>query len=194
MMRMPRFAARGARLSLAALALAGCQSLGFTSGGTGEAPVAATPLVGCPGVATPADTGDIQRFRTPDSRDLTDLVVAARITSLAGNCTLVNRQTAVEVTLTMGVEAMRGPAAQGRALQLPYFVAVTDANEAILDKAVYSIAVEFPANTQRARLRGEEVRLTLPVSEARPARDYRVFVGFQLTEPELALNRSRQTR
>jgi hypothetical protein len=185
-----------ARLSLipiAALTLAGCETLGFTSGGTGEAPLIAAPLVSCPRVATPADTGDILRFRTPDSRDLTDLVVAARITSLAGNCTLVRRQTAVEVTLTMGVEATRGPAAEGRVVQLPYFVAVTAADDAILDKAVYTLAVQFAANTQRARLRGEEVRLTLPVSSGTQAGTYRVFVGFQLTEPELALNRTRQT-
>lgn len=184
--------ARLALLPMAALALAGCETLGFTSGGTGEAPLAAAAMLSCPRVGTPADTGDIQRFRSPDSRDLTDLVVAARITSLDGNCRLVNRQTAVEVTLTMGVEAMRGPAAQGRAVQLPYFVAVTGANEEILDKAVYAIAVEFPANMQRARLRGEQVRLTLPVSADNQAGAYRVFVGFQLTEPELALNRSRQ--
>jgi len=179
-------------LPIAALALAGCETLGFTSGGTGDAPVVAAPLFQCPRVATPADTGDIMRFRTPESRDLTDLVVAARITALAGNCTLVRRQTAVEVTLTMAVEATRGPAAQGRVVQLPYFVAVTDANDAILDKAVYGLAVEFSANTQRARMRGEEVRLTLPVSSGTQAGTYRVFVGFQLTEPELALNRSRQ--
>lgn len=184
--------ARTAALPLAALLLAGCETLGFTSGGTGEAPVVARPQAACPRVATPADTGDIARFRTPDSRDLTDLVVAARITSLEGTCTLVSRQTSVQVTLSMGVEATRGPAAPGRTLQLPYFVAVTGPNEEILDKAVYSLAVEFPANTQRARMRGEEVRLTLPVSAGQEAAAYRVFVGFQLTESELALNRSRQ--
>jgi hypothetical protein len=182
--------ARLALLPLAA-ALGGCQSLGLTSGGTGDAPAIARAVAECPRVSTPSDTGDVVRFRTPDSRDLTDLVLAARITALSGSCTLVNRQTAVQVTLNMGVEVTRGPAAPGRNVQLPYFVAVTTANEEILDKAVYSLAVEFPANTQRARMRGEEIRLTLPVSAENPAGAYRVFVGFQLTEPELALNRSR---
>ncbi|MCU0986219.1 MAG: hypothetical protein MUC89_14975 [Acetobacteraceae bacterium] len=183
--------ARAALLPLGALALAGCQTLGLTSGGTGDAPAMARTMADCPRVSTPTDTGDIVRFRTPDSRDLTDLIIAARITSLSGSCTLVNRQSAVQVTLSMGVEATRGPAATGRTVQLPYFVAVTGANEEILDKAVYSLAVEFPANTQRARMRGEEIRLTLPVSAEAQAGAYRVFVGFQLTEPELALNRSR---
>jgi hypothetical protein len=184
--------ARAAALPLAALILAGCQSLGLTSGGTGEAPLVVRPQAECPRVATPADTGDITRFRTAESRDLTDLVISARITALDGTCVLVRRQTAVQVTMTMAVEATRGPAAPGRVMQLPYFVAVTGPDEQILDKAVYSLAVEFPANTQRARMRGEEVRLTLPISSEQQARDYRVFVGFQLTEPELALNRSRQ--
>jgi hypothetical protein len=178
-------------LPVAALALAGCQSLGLTSGGTGEAPRNTSLRADCPNVGSPTDTADLVRFRTPESRDLTDLVVAARITSLDGSCRFVNRQTAVEVTLTMGLEIARGPAAQGRSLSLPYFVAVAADGERILDKAVYAIAAEFPANTQRLRVRGEEIRLTLPVSEAQRAAGYSVYVGFQLTEQELALNRSR---
>lgn len=178
-------------LPVAALALAGCQTLGLTSGGTGEAPRNTSLRADCPNVGSPTDTADLVRFRTPDSRDLTDLVVAARITALDGSCRFVNRQTAVEVTLTMGLEIARGPAATGRSLSLPYFVAVAADGERILDKAVYAIAAEFPANTQRLRVRGEEIRLTLPVSETQRAAGYSVFVGFQLTEQELALNRSR---
>jgi hypothetical protein len=173
------------------LALAGCETLGFTSGGTGEAPAVARPVVQCPRVATPADTGDLVRFRTPDSRDLTELVVSARITSLSGTCTLVNRNAAVQVTVALGVEAMRGPAAPGRTIQVPYFVAVSAPNQEVLDKAVYTLTVEFPQNVQRARMRGEEIRLVLPVNPERPAATYTVHVGFQLTEQELALNRSR---
>ncbi len=186
-MTQPRLAA----LALASTLLAGCQTLGLSSGGTGDAPVIARPVVQCPNVGTPSDTGDVVRFSRPDSRDLTDLVVSARITALNGSCRLVSRETAVEVTMTMGVEATRGPAAQGRTIQIPYFVAVAKGNQEILDKAVYSMTAEFPANTQRVRMRGEEVRLTLPVSAEQPARAYTVYVGFQLTEPELALNRSR---
>jgi hypothetical protein len=178
----------------AALLLAGCQTLGFTSGGTGEAPAVARARAECPRVGSPADAADLVRFRTPDSRDLTDLVVAARITALNGACTPVNRQQAVEVTLTIGMEAARGAAAQGRSVTLPYFVAVTDGAERVLDKAVYTVVAEFPANAQRVRMRGEEVRLTLPVAPGRSAADYAVYVGFQLSEQELALNRSRVTR
>jgi len=180
-----------AGLALAALALAGCQTLGFTAGGTGEAPVVERPTVVCPRVATPSDTGDLVRFRTPESRDLTDLVVSARITSLSGACTLVNRGAAVQVTVTMGIEATRGPAAQGRTVQVPYFVVLAGPNEEILTGAEYGLTVEFPANVQRARMRGEEIRVTIPVTAERPATAVTVYVGFQLTQQELALNRSR---
>ena len=178
-------------VALVAFVLVGCETLGFTSGGRGEAPVVEQPVLVCPRVASPSDTADLVRFRTPESRDLTDLVVSARITSLNGTCALVNRNAAVQVTVTMGVEAMRGPAAPGRTIQLPYFVAVTGPDEEVLDKAVYTLAVEFPANMQRARMQGEEIRLTIPVTAERPASANRVYVGFQLTEQELALNRSR---
>jgi len=181
----------GFALAAAAVALAGCQTLGLTSGGTSETPARERPAFACPRVATPADTADLVRFRTPESRDLTDLVVSARITSLSGTCSPVNRGAAVQVTVSLGIEATRGPAAQGRAVQVPYFVAVSLADEQILDKAVYALAIEFPANVQRARMRGEEIRLTIPVSADRPAASVTVHVGFQLTEQELALNRSR---
>jgi hypothetical protein len=184
-------ASAAAGLAAAVLALGGCQSLGLSSGGRSDSAAAPRPVLQCPRVATPADTADLVRFRTPESRDLTDLVVAARITSLSGSCALVNRQRAIEVTVRLGAEATRGPAAPGRAIQLPYFVAVAAPEGEVLDKAVYTMGVEFPANVQRARMRGEEVRLTLPIDPDRPVPAYTVYVGFQLTEQELALNRSR---
>jgi hypothetical protein len=188
------FRAGGALAALSLAWLSACQTLGLGSGGKDEASSVTKAALQCPRVATPADTADLVRFRTPESRDLTELVVSARITSLSGTCTLVSRNSAVQVTVAMGAEAMRGPAAPGRTVEVPYFVAVSAPNEEVLDKAVYTLAVEFPENVQRARMRGEEIRLLLPVTPERPAASYTVHVGFQLTEQELALNRARLAR
>jgi hypothetical protein len=87
------------------------------------------------------------------------------------------------------MEATRGPASGERSITIPYFVAVTDAQNRILDKAVYTVAASFPANRSRVRMTGEEVALTLPVEAERPPASYTVVVGFQLTETELAINR-----
>jgi hypothetical protein len=176
------------------LALAACGETGLRGGGTGAAPVVQATRPDCPTAVALADAADLRRYRTPDSQDLTDLVVNARITGLSGQCVFADRRRSVEVTLTLAMEATRGPAARERSISIPYFVAVTDAQDRILDKAVYTVAAEFPANRSRLRLSGEEVTLTLPVTPDRPAAAYTVIVGFQLTEAELALNRRIATR
>ena len=170
---------RVAAAVLAPLALAGC-------GGDGEAFAPA-----CPGAAIVRDAADITRFRGP-SRDLTDMALDGRITGLQGKCTRGGRD-AVLTTVTPALELTRGPAAQGRTAELAYFVAVGQ-GERILDKQVFALRAEFPPNTDRVRLSGDDVELRLPVKPGETAAAYRVLVGFQLTPEELELNRSRGPR
>lgn len=178
---------RALALALLPLALAACGEV--RSGGRGTAPVAASVRPDCPATVALADAADLRRYRTPESQDLTDLIVNARITGLAGQCVFADRRRSVEVTLTLTMEATRGPAARERTVSIPYFVAVTDRQDQILDKTIYTVAAEFPANRSRLRLTGEQVTLTLPITQERPPASYTVIVGFQLTEAELALNR-----
>lgn len=179
--------------AVAALALtvtlAACGEGGLRGGGRGEAPPQQILRPDCPTMAVLAEAADLRRYRTPDSQDLSDLVLNARITGLSGQCAYADRRRSVQVTITLAMEATRGPAAGERNITIPYFVAVTDAQKRILDKAVYTVAAAFPANRSRVRLTGEEVALTLPVDAERPPASYTVVVGFQLTETELALNR-----
>jgi hypothetical protein len=185
---------RGSAWLLLPLALAACGDSALRGGGRGEAPALAVTRPDCPTTAALADAADLRRYRTPGSQDLTDLVVNARITGLSGACVFADRRRSVRVTLTLAMEATRGPGATERSIAIPYFVAVTDAQDRILDKAVYSGPAEFPANRSRVRLTGEQVTLTLPISAERPPASYPVVVGFQLTEAELALNRRHAAR
>ena len=63
--------------------------------------------------------------------------------------------------------------------------------ERILDKQVFTLRAEFPPNTDRLRLSGDDVELRLPVSPTKTAEAYRIQVGFQLTPLELEVNRRR---
>lgn len=179
---------RSLALILLPLALAACGAE-IESGGRGTAPAVTTTRPDCPTTVALADAADLRRYRTPDSQDLTDLIVNARITGLFGECVYADRRRSVQVTLNLSMEATRGPAATARTVTIPYFVAVTDAQDRILDKAIYAIAAEFPVNRSRVRLTGEQVSITLPNTVEQPPASFSVIVGFQLTESELALNR-----
>lgn len=144
----------------------------------------------CPRVAILQDAADLARFQPGGGTDITDMVVEARMIGVSGGCQ-ARRGGTVEVTIRVGIEATRGPRATGRAEQLPYFIAVTDAAGRVVDKAEFAVSVEFPANVSRRR-GSDEQRLVIP-SGTNPA-DLRVDIGFQLTPDQVALNRRRAAR
>ena len=145
----------------------------------------------CPVPSIPRDLGDLHRYRGA-GRDITDSVLEGRITGLEGSCTRDGRDTTV-ASISVGIELTRGPAAPSRTADIAYFVAVSE-GDTILDKRVYTLRAEFPSNTDRLRLAGDQVELRLPVTPQKTAAAYRVSIGFQLTPAEVELNRQRGPR
>lgn len=170
----------------AALALAGCGSLGggSSSGST----------VACPRIAILAEGSDLTRYRPGAPPDLTQMVVDARLTGFEARCDVTNRGATLEVRITPRFEAERGPAAEGRSAELGWFAAVTDTSDNVLDRVSGRTLVGFPANIGRVAATGQAVQLDLPLSGGLRAADYLVRLGFQLTPEELAQNRRRGAR
>jgi hypothetical protein len=159
---------------LAAALLAGC--------GDGELKFAPA----CPQISLLADGADLTRFNGP-GRDVVDRVLEARLTAVDGACR-AGRNNAVVTTLKVQAELRRGPAAQGRRLQIPYFVAVLD-GERILDRQDFVLEANFPGNVDGMRVTGDELELRFPSTADRGAARYRVVVSLQLSQEELAFNR-----
>jgi hypothetical protein len=84
----------------------------------------------------------------------------------------------------------RGPQAQSRTTSYRYWVAVTDRNHAVLDKATFAIPVTFPAGFDRVALTQDIDRIVIPrkntdVSGA----NFEVLIGFEVTPQMAAFNR-----
>jgi hypothetical protein len=148
----------------------------------------------CPAPIFVRDLADLSRYR-PGARgqDLTELVVQARLVRIDGNCIDGDRKLTVSATVTISLEALRGPAMTGNSIDLPLFIAVTD-GEAILVKREYGAKVEFPSNLDRVAVTSPEIELILPVTQAKSAAAYSIIAGFQLSPEELATNRHRAAR
>ncbi len=174
---MPRLAASLRRLSgavLAAALLAGC----------GSSELQYAPA--CPQLSLLAEGADLIRFNGP-GRDVTDRVLEARISGVDAACRS-GRNGDVLATITVRADMARGPAAQGRRAQVPYFVAVMD-GETILDRQAFVLDGTFPPNVESIRAAGSELELRFPGTAGRGASRYRIIVSLQLTEEELAHNR-----
>jgi hypothetical protein len=134
----------------------------------------------CPGQAILGDAADYNVYRSQGSRDLTDLVLHARIVNIQGSCREGDKKTQLAVTANIGVELSRGPAMAGRNIEVPVFIAVAD-GETILDKRTYAMQVAFPPNVDRITVTPGDVNLVLPVSSGKSGAAYTIIAGFQTT-------------
>jgi hypothetical protein len=177
----------GWRFVLAALPL--LTLMGCGNAGDSRLPVA------CPRPGLLAEGADLTRYRAGLVRDLTTLEWDARLTGLRGGCNPGRGNRSIELTLTAGFTVERGASAEGRVVDLPWFVAVVDANdERILSRRSFTERVNFARNEMRTNVESGEINLSLPVGENRRASDYRILVSFELTPEDLELNRRRGPR
>lgn len=177
----------GSRFVLAALPLLALLGCGDTS--NSRLPVA------CPRPGLLAEGADLTRYRPGPVRDLTTLEWDARLTGISGGCSPGRNNRSIDVMLTAAFTVERGPGAEGRMVDLPWFVAVVDANdEQILNRRSFVERVAFARNETRTSVESGAVTLSLPVGERRRASDYRILVSFELTPEELEQNRRRGPR
>ena len=168
---------RGACVA-AVLLLAGCSSNENTF----------TPV--CPELSLLSDAADLVRFTgppgaTPDARRL---ALTARISAVPAKCGNIG-PTKVQAKLNVAAQVRRGPAAVGDSAQIPYFVAITEGDKVLVERD-FVLTAKFRSNADQVAVNGEEIDLTLPVNKTRTAVAYHIYVGFRLTETELAYNRA----
>lgn len=177
------FLARSTVLLAALISVSGC---GFFSAGSEDK----LPPI-CPSLSLLKDASDVTRYRGA-GRDLTEIVLAARITAVPAQC-VRDARNVVKTTMQVRTSVTRGPAATGRQGAVTYVVTVLD-GENILDQQDYTVQANFPSNVDRLDLLGEPIKLLFPVSAQKQASDYKIVVGLRLTPEELAENRRREPR
>jgi hypothetical protein len=146
----------------------------------------------CPRPSFLGDAADLDIYRpgvAPGGpHDVTDLVLHARIIGVTGNCRPGDNKDQLATTVNVGVELTRGPSMQGRDIDVPVFVAVTE-GETILDKRVYQVHATFPSNVDRLPVSTGEIDMILPISSTKSGAAYSIITGFQLSPEQLQQNR-----
>ena len=170
--------APAATLLLGAGLLGGCGWLGLVE--------TTNPRSICPQGLILADAGEMTIFRDAVGRDLTDVVAQARIADVVVECKPERR--AVNVDLQVAIAAERGPANRTGKQSIDYFVAIVDPQGKVITRQAFKMDFEWPENRVRVG-RVDELTPRIPVSEPERAPEYRIWVGLQLTEDQLAWNR-----
>ena len=169
-------------LSLISLAaIAGCASTPASSTPATPPPPTAAAQEYCPRVAVQQQT-QVRTTFLPGRSDVAAQITTARITGVAGACDLKKKKNLLEVKFQAGFAASNGPANQGAAITLPYFVAITQ-GDSVISKTDYSIALTFNGNASTAQATSKPVTVELPNTP--DSATIQILVGFEMTQDEL---------
>jgi len=142
--------------------------------------------VKCPAAGVISGIDTVSRF---DGHGTAYINLADRATlgEIKSDCSV--DEAGVSITVSVSTIAELGPGAAGRTFDFPYFVAITDPHDKVVAKRVFTNSVTFKPNENRAGTR-DTVTERVPLANPRQATRYHVVLGFQLTEDELAFNRT----
>ena len=141
-----------------------------------------TPVTFCPQPVVLQQAGTLTLF-LPGRQDVAAEVTTAKITGVAGSCTLIRKKNLLRVTFKAGFSASNGPANQQADLTLPYFVSISQ-GDTVIAKYLYGITLDFDGNVTMTSATSKPV--TVELSNVPASARVEVLLGFQMTPAELA--------
>ncbi|MBO6825436.1 MAG: hypothetical protein JJ879_04490 [Sneathiella sp.] len=176
--------------------LAACGSLMFLAGCSGgfETDMFSSEpeiVIACPKVSVLPYADQITIFREGPGRDLVDVEYEGVIAPVSGECVYEDDYAWVEVDLILRVGAIKGPAAISNEQSFDFFVAVADSDNRVLNKKVFDSPVVVPEGRRRGAVQ-EELSQRFPIMSGQRGSNYRIIVGFQLSQEQMAYNQAKR--
>ena len=140
------------------------------------------PTTYCPQPVVLQQAGTVTLF-LPNRQDVAAEISTAKITGVAGSCTLIKAKNLLRVTFQAGFSASNGPANQQPNLTLPYFVSISQ-GDTVISKTPYSITLNFDGNVTMTSATSKPV--TIELSNVPASGGIDVLLGFQMTPEQLA--------
>ncbi len=149
------------------------------------------PAGGCPKVAVLGELAELVRFRPGAGRDLTDVELQAKFSTLASGCRYDKQS--VETEIDIEVEAVRGPAMGQNKATFQYFAAVTNPAGEIVAKETFDATVEFKGNATRLVV-ADQLTPRIPLADRNSGPNWGILLGLQLTDEQREWIRRRRSR
>jgi predicted small secreted protein len=196
---------------LSALSLSGCETMSkmgenFKSiempdlglgqstlaSGTAQNGLVASSGADCPQVKGLTDLSSISQFSNPKSPSADKLVATSKLEAIGASCQVAGNAVTVELAFDfsgtlgpVGVKDLNGQA------NYPYFLTVISPDGSIMSKDVFALSMIYE-NKQISVRKQDKLRQVIPLMAGQKANEIQIIVGFQLSDDELAYNRSRK--
>ena len=157
--------------------LSGCGSISWPFGWfSSSSTPAAAPAAACPAATILHPLAQTAVFAPGATHQPMGVAFYGVLNDVSVNCD--TGAGALHLALDVIIIGERGPAAgKVEGVDLPYFVAVTGANEAVLDKRSFAVHIAIPANATRAGVT-DHIEETIPLA-GQPPGGLGIVLGFQ---------------
>ena len=155
------------------------------------------PIPACPKIKLLRDASQFTQFRPGPGRDITDIVVEARLTGFRGDCGYTEddgKFTSVDVSLRPLFQVTRGPANRARSADVTFFVAIPKYYPASAGRSEFRTRIAFPANRNSLDIISGEIEIKVPLVRGTKGPDIDIFLGFVVSREQLERNRQRRRR
>lgn len=134
----------------------------------------------CPQTAIIRELEQVKDYGN-DTPDNETLVATALMKSVKGRCDY--NEGYVDVDFELALVAGRGPRLGSNRVSFPYFVSIIDPAQAILSKELMTAEFTFD-DEKKATGSNESLHVRIPIESVPDGRNFRVLMGFQLTEEQ----------
>ena len=179
-MSLSKFPEKARRI--ASVAIAASLALLATACTSGKS---AAPLV-CPIATIAPGLNVIPQFGPGAGREPSDVRVSGILTSIKNQCDQTDKGIAIHAVI--GLLARR-VSPEIKVAQLPYFVAVADTQQHILQKQGFILNVRFLGD-EAYHNSSDDITIDLPLKTVSAGGEYVVLTGFQLSNSQLDFVRS----
>lgn len=148
----------------------------------------------CPSVSILKDAAVLTRFRPGPGRDLTDVMLDARIEDVLMSCNYLHEgkvYTGVETALQLVFNAERGPAEPNANTTISYFVAIPKFYPRPQGRSEFTSRIVFPGSLNRVGVVDPVVTITIPLTGGATGADFEIILGFILDDAQIEWNRQR---
>lgn len=148
----------------------------------------------CPQVKALPDLASITQFSDPANPQADKMIASTSIDNVGASCQVSPNSVSVELSLDfsgtlgpVGVKDLNGQANY----TYPYFLTVITPDGQILSKDVFALSTVYE-NKQISVKKQDKLRQVIPLMAGQSANQFQILIGFQLSDAELAYNRSRK--
>ncbi|HEY1631980.1 MAG TPA: hypothetical protein VGF56_11750 [Rhizomicrobium sp.] len=143
----------------------------------------------CPGSVVLADVARQPMFRQGAAADPSNIVYTMEIVGVEGSCDYDKKGRDADASVDVHFRATRAPTGEQAVYNVPYFVAVTQADR-IINRQNFTVQIAFAPGASVAEATDTVPDTHIHTEQDKKPYDYQLVVGLPLTKQQLDYNRT----